>query len=205
MDKIKILCIIGASGSGKTTVEKTLSECWPNVFSRIISHTTRPMREGEHNGDEHIFNLQSYGQSIVEKHAEGLLASTKYGAHYYWAEVADLVGNKVNTYVIDVEGYHDLMHKWGDKYDILVLYVKRANRGDIDKKRMERDEGRQQLSPDEIDFVFSNNSDNFGCFHPTLQTLTPLIVSAFMLPHLTNNWVDDIIKQTKLFDKILGE
>ena len=93
----------------------------------------------------------------------------------------------------------------GNKYDILVHYVKRANRGDIDKKRMERDEGRQQLSPDEIDFVFSNNSDNFGCFYPTLQTLTSLIVSAFMLPHLTNNWVEDIIKQTKLFDKILGE
>lgn len=197
MDKIKILCIIGASGSGKTTVEKMLSEYWPNVFSRVISHTTRPMREGEHEGDEHIFHSQSYGMRIVRQQRENLLAYTIFGGFYYWTDTIALVDNKVNTYVIDVEGYHDMVRKWGNEYDIRVLYVKRPNKGNIDKVRKERDKGREQLSPDEIDFVLNNDRDSFDYLYLFLQGLTSLIVSAFTLPHIDDVKLHGIMQSVK--------
>ena len=42
--KKKVLCIIGHSGSGKTTIEEILARTFPLHFNRVVSYTTRPMR-----------------------------------------------------------------------------------------------------------------------------------------------------------------
>ncbi len=186
MKKTKILCIIGASGSGKTTIEKMLSEISPNTFGRVVSYTTRPMREGEHDGDEHFFVSQSYGEKFIEEHKEDVLASTEYGGYYYWAGFSSLEDNKINTYVIDVEGYRDMMRRWGNTYDIKVLYVKRPNKDGIDVARAERDKGREQLTPDEIDFVFDNNRESLCYLYLTLQKLSFLVLNDFTFPHIND-------------------
>ena len=50
----KIYCLLGKSGSGKSTIEKLLEK---KGLKRIVSTTTRPMREGEIEGiDYHFVN-----------------------------------------------------------------------------------------------------------------------------------------------------
>ena len=150
-EKKKVLCIIGSSGSGKTTIERLLEQTFPLHFKRVVSCTTRPMREGETQGVEHQF------VNRFENNAEGdLIAYTKYGKFEYWAKSSDLVTGKINTYVIDVEGFRFLQRYFADKLEIRVMYVKRSKRDDIDEDRKERDRDRLVLTPDDIDILFRN-------------------------------------------------
>ena len=48
-----LICIVGGSGSGKSTLENEI--IMHDGFRKAISHTTRPRREGEHNGREYHF------------------------------------------------------------------------------------------------------------------------------------------------------
>lgn len=151
MEKKKILCIIGNSGSGKTTIEELLVKTFPMHFKRLVSYTTRPRREGETEGVEHHF----VGKDQAPTNKD-VLAYTKYGEYEYWALPDDLVPGRINTYVIDVEGYEYLREFYGDEVELRVMYVKRTNRKNIDQERADRDRGRLELRPDEIDAVFRN-------------------------------------------------
>ena len=149
MERKKVLCIIGSSGSGKTTIERLLEQTFPLHFKRLVSYTTRPMREGETQGVEHQF------VKCLEN-TDDQLAYTKYGDYEYWAKTSDIVPGKVNTYVIDVEGFRFLQRYFSDKLEIRVMYVKRSRRDDIDEDRKERDRDRLVLTPDDIDILFRN-------------------------------------------------
>ena len=149
MERKKDLCIIGSSGSGKTTIERLLEQTFPLHFKRLVSYTTRPMREGETQGVEHQF------VKCLEN-TDDQLAYTKYGDYEYWAKTSDIVPGKVNTYVIDVEGFRFLQRYFADKLEIRVMYVKRSKRDDIDEDRKERDRDRMELTPDDIDILFRN-------------------------------------------------
>ena len=50
----KIYCVMGKSSSGKDTVYKKLKEQYKE-FRLIVPYTTRPIREGEKDGDEYYF------------------------------------------------------------------------------------------------------------------------------------------------------
>lgn len=55
MNKIKILAIVGKSGSGKDSILKYLRQYSGNKFNYIVSSTTRPLREGEVDGIDYHF------------------------------------------------------------------------------------------------------------------------------------------------------
>ena len=66
----KIYYVMGKSSSGKDTIYKKLRERHPE-FHTIVPYTTRPIREGEHNGVEYFFvdeqrlkEMQEAGQVI---------------------------------------------------------------------------------------------------------------------------------------------
>lgn len=146
-----ILCIIGASGSGKTTIEEALCRYRPGKYHRVVSHTTRPMREGEEQGKEHVF----VSADEVPPH-EQMLAYTKYGDYEYWADIADIKPDCINTYVIDVDGYHYLCEHFA-YINVRVLYIRRHNVIHIgDAKRYERDRGRLTLNAEAVDVLYNN-------------------------------------------------
>lgn len=51
----KIYCLMGKSSSGKDTIHKELLKNDNKRFRTIVSYTTRPIREGEHEGVEYHF------------------------------------------------------------------------------------------------------------------------------------------------------
>lgn len=51
MSKIKLVALLGKSGSGKDTILKTLPEDW----NRVVPHTSRPKRENEIHGKDYYF------------------------------------------------------------------------------------------------------------------------------------------------------
>jgi guanylate kinase len=53
--KNMILTISGYSNSGKSTLENMLVTKYPNIFTKIVSHTTRKKRYNENNGESYYF------------------------------------------------------------------------------------------------------------------------------------------------------
>ena len=51
----KVVFLVGDSGCGKTTLQNRLIEADGEKYTRIISSTTRPMRDGEVEGLDHHF------------------------------------------------------------------------------------------------------------------------------------------------------
>ena len=51
----RIYCLMGKSSSGKDTIYKELLEEKELNLHRIVPYTTRPIREGEKNGEEYFF------------------------------------------------------------------------------------------------------------------------------------------------------
>lgn len=153
-----ILCIIGRSGTGKTTVEQLINKLsYPGTFHRVVSHTTRPMRQGETDGVEHIFTTADRKPDRKE-----MIAYTQYGSdpqgnpYEYWADTADLQEGAINTYVIDVEGLRYLAQHF-PRYTVYVLYVRRDNLESISYERLERDRNKPKLTVDQVDFTIVNN------------------------------------------------
>lgn len=64
-----IFCLMGKSSSGKDTVYQRLLEDQQLGLQRLVTGTTRPIREGEHDGEEYYF--------YTEKQFEKLLADGK--------------------------------------------------------------------------------------------------------------------------------
>lgn len=147
-----IICIVGASGSGKTTASMMLQQQFG--WNAIVSYTTRPMRKGEKNGRDHWFVKQ--GQMPPKKR---MCAYTQFGGYEYWTEWDQFLTLFPSVYVIDEKGLVDLQSKQSSSFpfDLVTITIKRDNLEGIDEKRNERDNERIHI-PDEVyDYVINNN------------------------------------------------
>lgn len=153
MARRKVLCIVGASGSGKDTIARLLEKT-DMGFKVLVSHTTRPMRPGERNHREHIFHdpTKNIGYAKMD-----MLAYTQFGGYEFWTNFTDLSTTRINVYVIDERGLDYLREHYSHDCNIRVMYVRRTDRSKIDESRKQRDAERRQLSIDEVDCVFVND------------------------------------------------
>lgn len=128
-----LICIIGKSGSGKSTIAQELK----NILGLKIlkSYTTRPKR----NDDEadHIFISENSFNVIKYK----LCAYTVYNGEQYGALPSQVEAS--DLYIIDVDGLKYLKEHYDGKKDIVPIYISvpRAKRmqnmeerGDTDKQ-----------------------------------------------------------------------
>lgn len=53
--KRKVICILGKAGSGKDTLKKYLCDNYGEIFSPLVTYTTRPKRENEIDGRDYYF------------------------------------------------------------------------------------------------------------------------------------------------------
>lgn len=115
--KTKIVCIIGESGGGKTSLLKSLE--LEGEINIIQSYTSRePRYEGEWGhewGDGHLFIEHSLADEVV--------ASTYFNGNLYWANKKQFDEEKINIYVIDRRGIDLLRLLNKDEYEVYVIYI----------------------------------------------------------------------------------
>ena len=156
-----MIVLVGESASGKSTIEKILSNKYG--YKKTISYTTRPPRDGEVNGvDYHFISEDEY----VEKFNSKYFVET--GAYNGW-----LYGTTKNQYdentvcVLTPHGLRQIKKNFGQE-DIVSFYIKvprrdrlikLLERGDeIDEaiRRNQSDVGQYDGIEDEVDFVIEN-------------------------------------------------
>lgn len=157
MDKLKIMCIIGGSGCGKTLASLHLK--YHKDANVICSFTTRPPRETEVEGRDHHFI------DIVPDRTE-LIAYAHFGSAYYYATKWQVFG-PCTVYVIDEKGLDNLRKDFGDVYDIHTVLIKRdktlRRKSGVEESRIRRDE-RRNLKDEDYDYVIVNNGKKVELF-----------------------------------------
>lgn len=124
----KIINLIGASGSGKTTIAYKLKDV--NV---IESYTTRPKRHTEEKGHIFIDKATDEGNVLqcntkgytIDFHKNDIIAHRKYGDNDYWATKQQVKYNKVNVYVVDPEGARQVedFYKSNPETNIISIFL----------------------------------------------------------------------------------
>ena len=119
MNKKIIYLLVGETGAGKDTVANKL--CDINNMSKVVSYTTRPIRENETNGVEHYFITKEESDKI--KQSNELIAYTKIGEVEYYATVEELL--KKDIYIIDPQGVRYFKSKKDilNKYNISIVTI----------------------------------------------------------------------------------
>lgn len=99
----KVAIIVGGTCSGKTTLIDFLQT--DRDFRRIITSTSRPIREGETDGVHYHF----LDKSVFEQYPERFVEINSYNGHYYGLQLrGDLDQNKINVVILDINGANAL-------------------------------------------------------------------------------------------------
>jgi len=180
MSRIVILC--GFCASGKDSVANYLSD---KGYSKIISHTTRPMRDGEQNGiDYHFVSSEEFkalegNGNFIEVRSYDTLVNNVPDKWYYGVVEDSIDKNNINVVVLDIIGLRAFKKEFGDLCTTFFLDVPEEvrrqrciDRGDYDEYEFNRrliDD--QKRFPDivvysEIDHVlsFTDSIENIGNF-----------------------------------------
>lgn len=128
-----ILCVVGKSGTGKTSLALHLRKHIPFVSSR----TTRDPRQGEISGEapyHHFITTDAYIKDVVSsgkvdigdlrRGDDIIIADTLFGQNTYWAKASDIVGvdSEAVGYIIDPQGVANLYKVIQKAQDLLIRY-----------------------------------------------------------------------------------
>ena len=114
----KMIAIIGQAGSGKDTILRAVCE-ENHELNKIVSCTTRPMRDGEIDGiDYHFFTVDKFTEEVLN---DKMLEASCFNNWFYGTSLDSLLKNKVNIGVYNPEGIESLMlHKDIELYVFLI-------------------------------------------------------------------------------------
>lgn len=117
-----IVVLVGESASGKTTLAKKLEA--ESGVKRVVTYTTRPMRNGEHNGIDYNF--------IDKREFDELVADDSFAEHanyrgWDYGTIIDVDNNNDSVVVLTPSGARSVrkyLSHWGyDKYNVIVVYL----------------------------------------------------------------------------------
>lgn len=154
-----MIVLVGESASGKSSIEKELV-AWG--FNKIVTYTTRPMREEDINGKTYHFISEEQFNDMIEKNLFAEHAS--YNGWQYGTAKEDCTNDKV--VVLTPHGLRQL--KKNKDLNILSFYInvprrdrmiKILERGDDIEEAYRRnlsDVGQFDGIEDEVDYVINN-------------------------------------------------
>ena len=126
-----MLVMIGASASGKTEIAKILINKYG--FSKLVTYTTREMREGEVNGvDYHFISVEEFEK---KKKKREFLETAQYHNTYYGSPKKG--ADEMKVIIVEPKGANSIFRKNIPKTifiyletDQLIRRVRMLNRGD---------------------------------------------------------------------------
>jgi guanylate kinase len=108
---MQVVCVIGVSGVGKTTVVERAIALHPELYRTPVSATTRPKRAGETDGIDYHFLDQA---TFDAWDAQGLLAeSASYNGCSYGTPLSELDTDQVALHVVEDAGAQSLRERVG--------------------------------------------------------------------------------------------
>lgn len=163
----KFVALVGASATGKSTVERILQEDYGH--NRCVSITTRPMRDYERDGvDYHFLTVAD----IDQLEQEGLLAErTCFNGWHYGLTVAEI--EEGGVVVIEPNGLRQIIEKVG-RENVFVVYLTypdkerlirslvARNDNDVDEviRRFQADKKDMQGMEDVADIIIRNEDSH---------------------------------------------
>ena len=162
-----LILLVGETGSGKDTVANKLP------YKKVISYTTRPMRDVDTNGSNHWFISDKEMDELEKK---DLIAWTKTGKVRYCAIVDSLVEDTM-IYIINPNGVRWFKeHYKSNKVNIIVigLYISLNERMERCKTRSDFNSSFMQRVKDEqedfdkfrlngeFDYIIKNNNSEIS-------------------------------------------
>lgn len=163
----KFVALVGASATGKSTVERILQEDYGH--NRCVSITTRPMRDYERDGvDYHFLTVAD----IDQLEEEGLLAErTCFNGWHYGLTVAEI--EEGGVVVIEPNGLRQIIEKVG-RENVFVVYLTypdkerlirslvARNDNDVDEviRRFQADKKDMQGMEDVADIIIRNEDSH---------------------------------------------
>jgi len=123
MDDLLLMIISSPSGAGKTTLTRKLMESFPELtFS--VSHTTRPPRTGEVDGQDYHFVDRASFQALVEEDSFAECAEVHgnlYGTSLDELERARRVGKRGILFDVDYQGARQIKARLPEAIGVFIL------------------------------------------------------------------------------------
>lgn len=143
----QIIVLTGLSASGKDSLSQIIKDKLSCHF--VVSHTTRPMRPNEVNGNPYFFVSEDEFNStkMIERRKYETLVDNKPEIWYYGVSEGAILDNRRYVVVLDVQGTQEFIKHFGDRVIPIYIHVdakereKRSiERGGHDKYEWERRE-----------------------------------------------------------------
>ncbi len=146
--KGKLFLLVGPSGSGKSSVLAELKKKHPE-FTYPLSATTRPMREGEKEGEiYHFYSKEEFKKGI--ENDEFLEWAIVHQDNYYGLIKKPLINalesGKTVIREVDIQGFDSIREKI-DPEDLTTIFITAPNK----KELIERIVNRAAISEDELE------------------------------------------------------
>lgn len=145
----KIILIAGPSGAGKTTISNYLHQEFK--IPRVLTHTTRPMREGEADGKDYYFEIdETFNKLHFFEHI-------RYGNYQYGSsrEALNAAWQKsdIVSLIVDIKGIESYVKQLNPS-EFYFLYVTTSTMDELKERLIKRGDSletvKERLSGDEL-------------------------------------------------------
>lgn len=190
----KIFCIMGKSSSGKDTIYRKLLKDKKLALKKIITYTTRPMRDGEKEGVQYFFRTKDEMDAFEKQGrlVEKRVYHTILGDWYYFTVDDGQVEKDGNYVIITTLDQFAQIRKYWKKDCVLPIYIevddgerlKRALRREMSQEKPQYEEmcrrfladnkdfSKENLEAAKVDRVFENRT-----LTETVETISSYILS----------------------------
>lgn len=148
-----MIVLIGKSASGKDTI---LNRLVGNGYKKMITYTTRPMRNGEiQDKTYHFISEEDFKQKVDDGFfAEWKSYITTEGVWYYGSATEDYEKSDDKTIIIlTPDGYRDVVEVLKNKPKSIYIYANNATiKERLQKRGDDKDEAARRIKHDNEDF-----------------------------------------------------
>lgn len=160
----RIFVLMGKSSSGKDSVFRELMKMYDGKLKTVVPYTTRPMRDGEENGDEYVFtddkefeSLRSAGKIIEERSYH-----TIQGLWRYFTVNDGSFDDDTDVMLIGtIDTYLSISRYFKDKKTVIPVYIE-CDDGERLIRAVNREKKRQKPQYRELCRRFLSDDEDFS-------------------------------------------